>query len=65
MSFQLLLQCHASSQGLIQKAKTHIDCEKGVQINNLIFSLLCSHYVADMIKKTGIAFNGSFSFIEN
>ena len=27
-----------------------------------IFSLLCSNYLADLIKKTGIALNGSLSF---
>ena len=63
-------------QGLVQKEKLHIDCEKDAQISisankiatqwwpnvtvkesNLtihyifIFLLLCSHYVADLIKK--------------
>ena len=67
-----------SDQGLIQKDKVHIDCEKGAQISNLAnkiaaqwlpnifikeslnklfiafifyFLELCSHYVADLIKK--------------
>ena len=53
-----MMQLLIYSQGLIQKDKVHIDCEKGAQI----FSLLRSHYVADLIKKTRIAFNGSFSF---
>ena len=52
-----MMQLLIYSQGLIQKDKVHIDCEKGAQI----FSLLRSHYVADLIKKTRIAFNSSFS----
>ena len=57
-------------QGLIQKEKVDIDCQKGAQISTLpnmieaqvrspnyplhlffIFSLLYSHYIADLIKK--------------
>ena len=61
-------------QGLIQKEKVDINCEKGAQISILanqietqvrslkklfitcifFFLLLCSHYVADLIKKLGL-----------
>ena len=34
-------------------------------ITLVVFLFSCSHYVADLVKKTGIVFNGKFSFIED
>ena len=41
------------------------DYDYGAQMNHafhFFFSLLFSHYITDIIKKTGIAFTGSFGF---